>query len=429
MKYRVKSIFRRIIMMLLAIALLLMGNNTSYAKWEIEYSDQLVNAMRRQGHSIQKQVGSYANRAECEEARQRAGTQSGDPLLAMHMQCIGFDDPSSQAQPLPLPPSSAGTAEEELKQKVFDQEKAGLLKSLKGVHSKDSGAATYSDGTGKLKLKRNSNPPASGTIPAHTIDVQKINRRIADLQRNIVGIQNLLQSYSKTLHGNRTEFEKWEATVQEAYDDVLDNSKEYVLQMFLKYNLLGSLERSLQKSVFGQLGNYFSNSDPAARKWLMEQTRPDQIKLSRLKKVVEVGNLSGDFATLLKGGHEETRRNMDALLFVNSLLETKEIVKYEKMLKNSKSFNELPGEYFSQAKMIGETYANLSAIVYSWYSIKKLTYAVESYGRAINSLGHRMRLAMKETDCLKRCLEFPEEQCMDRCAGKTRLSTPPPLPR
>lgn len=321
-------------------------------------------------------------------------------------------------------------------QRNFVQERNSLSAILKGTTR--SGQLTGEGGPLKLKpatspsaTVRNSRPlsDAAHIPPTKPIDVQQVNRRIADLQRQISGIQTLLGGYSRSLRGNRSEFEKWEETVDKAYNSVLDNSKEYVAQMFLQYNLLGALERNVQKTVFVQLSAFFGSNDPALQTWLTKEIGSRQIQVSRLKKVVDVGNLSGDFASLLTGGQEETSRNLDTLLFVNSIMETGEVVKYSKMLEESKIFTELPSAYFEQAKMIGETYADLSAIAYSWYSINKLTQDVASYDREIKLLSDRMRLAMKETECLKRCLSVPENRCLDHCAGKTRLSKPPPLPR
>lgn len=418
----------------LACAALLLAADPARAGWQIEYSDWMINAIRQWGHSQPKRVGYYATRSACEDALRRGVAQSGDPNMARHTKCVGFDDTAAKPKPAPAPAKPAqgpGTVQgtdkeqerliqEQERQKALEREKAALLAGLKGV-------SPGSPGTLVLKPVPDPKPPASP--PVKPIDPEQINRRIAELQREISGIQTLLRGYSRTLHGTRSEFEKWEQTVDESYNEVLDSSKEYLAQMFLSYNMLGALERSVQKSVYTKVAAFLGSDDPAVKKWLLRQVRGDTVQLERLKKVVDVGTLSGDFASLLAGGQEETKRNLDALLFVNSLMETGDIVKYEKMLEKSNLFKELPGGYFAQARMIGETYANLSAIAHGWYSIHKLTDDVSRYDREIQSLSFRMKQAMKETECLKRCLQDPAVRCMDRCAGKTRLSTPPPLPR
>jgi|GEM_PF-3412771 hypothetical protein len=426
--------FRLVITIALAGATLFGAADPARAGWQIEYSDRMVGAIRQWGYSQSKRVGYYATRAACEDALRRGVTQSGDPTLARHAKCVGFDDVVAKPKPAPAPAKpiqGSGTTQgtdkeqerliqEQERQKALEREKAALLAGLRGV-------SPGNPGTLVLKPVPDPKPPASS--PVKPIDPEQINRRIAELQREISGIQTLLRGYSRTLHGTRSEFEKWEQTVDESYNEVFDSSKEYLAQMFLSYNMLGALERSVQKTVYMKVAAFLGSDDPAVKKWLVQQVRGDTTQLARLKKVVDVGVLSGDFASLLTGGQEETKRNLDALLFVNSLMETGDIVNYEKMLEKSNLFKELPGGYFTQARMIGETYANLSAIAHGWYSIRKLTDDVSRYDREIQSLSFRMKQAMKETECLKRCLQDPADRCMDRCAGKTRLSTPPPLPR
>ena len=417
----------------LAGVLLLATPFSAFAKWEIEYSDRLINAMGQQGHFVPKRVGSYKTRSACEEALRSAVIQSGDSSLSSNMKCVGQDDPVPSSKPSTASKlhtkkaaeaAKAQQVADEKRQEAFNQEKMALLNSLKGV-SEDRNSNQGNQIHIKM-IPRPSNPPPD---PPHAIDVEQIQKRIDELQRRITGIQYQLRTYSKALYADQTEFKKWGDTVSESYDEVIDSSKEYVMQMFLKYNLLGALEKNVQKSVYGQLKNYVNADDPAIRKWLLEESASRQIPIDHLKKIVDVGNLSGDFAPLMTGDGEKPKKNLDSLLFVNSLLETGEIVKYKEMLNTSKIFKSLPGEYFEQAKMIGVAYANLCAIGYSWYSINSLTKDVEHYSRKIDSLKYGMRKTLEEMKCLKSCLEMPTDRCMDTCSGKTRLSTPPPLPK
>ncbi|MFO7569359.1 MAG: hypothetical protein R6W75_06135 [Smithellaceae bacterium] len=413
-----------------------------------DYDYYVIISPSYQGQFGYRQEGPFSTRAEAEAYRQQKISESGDSVNMPNILII--DQRPSQRKPSgpsSLPQTRTDDNQsttnvfqrqqeiekerqirEAEKQKAQEREKAELLKKLRGVSSAPNPMKPKTGSSGKLQLKPYAQPPTVTAATEVKMDVEQVQRRIAALQRNIAGIQNILRGYSKTLHGNKTEFEKWASTVDEAYHEVLASSQEYVLQMFIKYNLFGSLERNVQKSAYSKLGAYLGSKDPSVQKWLLDQIRKEQIQLNRLHKVVDVGNLSGDFASLLKDGQEETKQNMETLLFVNSLLETGEIVKYAELLTHSKIFRELPGEYFSQAKMIGETYANLSAIVYSWYSINQLTRDVEKYDREIKSLSYRMRHAMKEMQCLNGCLENPYAKCLDRCAGKTGLSKPPPLP-
>lgn len=412
-----------------------------------DYDYYVIISPSYQGQFGYREEGPFSTQAQAEAYRQQKISESGDYVNMPNILVI--DQRPSQGKssgPSSTPETGVNNdpsrgnawqrqqemekdrqAKEAEKQKAQEREKAELLKKLRGVSFVPDSMKPKTESAGKLQLKSYTQPQTSTAASEVKMDVEQVQKRIAAVQRNIAGIQNALRAYSRTLHGNKTEFEKWASTVDEAYNDVLSNSQEYVLQMFIKYNLFGALERNVQKSAYSKLGAYLGSKDPSVQKWLLNQIRREQIQLNRLHKVVDVGNLSGDFASLLKDGQDETKKNMETLLFVNSLLETGEIVKYAELLKSSKIFRELPGEYFSQAKMIGETYANLSAIVYSWYSIHQLTGDVEKYDREIKSLSYRMRHAMKEMQCLNGCLENPYAKCLDRCAGKTGLSKPPPL--
>lgn len=416
--------------------------------WAQTYDYYVIISPRYQGQFGYREEGPFSTRAEAEAYRQQKISESGDHVNMPNILVIDQrlsertrSGPSSTSGRDDYGNQSTGNTwqhqqdmekerlkREAEKQKALEQEKADLLKKLKGVSSGSSPMKPKTGSAGELQLKPYHQSPTPVASSGSKMDVEQVQKRIAELQRNIIAIQNILRAYSRTLHGNKTEFETWASTVDEAYEDVLAGSQEYVLQMFIKYNLFGALERNVRKSAYSKLGAYLGSRDPSVQKWLLDQIRREQIQLNRLQKVVDVGNLSGDFASLLTGGPEETKQNMETLLFVNSLLETGEIVKYSELLKNSKILGQLPGEYFSQARMIGETYANLSAIVYSWYSINQLTRDVEKYDREIKSLSSRMRRAMKETQCLKGCLENPYAKCLDRCTGKTGLSKPPPLP-
>lgn len=132
---------------------------------------------------------------------------------------------------------------------------------------------------------------------------------------------------------------------------------------------------------------------------------------------IDLAGKGGDLTGLLSGDRENAGKSLDALLFINDLLETTKILKWG------------GGVYFQQAKMIGETYADLAAIGYGWHHIRRFTADTEKYNREIKSLAHRMESKVEEMSCLDRCINHYTNKCVDHCAGKTRFSTPPPFPR
>ncbi|MBS3907999.1 MAG: hypothetical protein KGZ49_13285 [Syntrophaceae bacterium] len=166
--------FKKTMTVLPAVFFLLLGAHTSHAKWEVEYSDWLIGAMRDQGIFRSKRAGSFATRNECEKVRRDAVIQSGDPSLDMHTKCVGFDEPSYQAQPSPSPSHPGETQqdalhyrsrhqedrsekerrdEEERQQEAYLKQKEDLLRRLKGSPSQSAGIKTPSAGIRKLELK------------------------------------------------------------------------------------------------------------------------------------------------------------------------------------------------------------------------------------------------------------------------------------
>jgi len=76
-----------------------MAVSCAWPAWEIEYSDGLVEAMRRAGAPISKRVGRFATRQDCLAAIDEAVARSGDPTLRMNMYPApgGYDEPGGSA--------------------------------------------------------------------------------------------------------------------------------------------------------------------------------------------------------------------------------------------------------------------------------------------------------------------------------------------
>lgn len=319
------------------------------------------------------------------------------------------------------------------KQEEFERDKRDALRSLKGIGESElglKGAAAGSDsglkgpgdaGTGGLGLK--GIPDAPPRLPAEppTAEIRKgidaAKRRIPELEGDVKGLQTLLRQFGASMRGNVSEFETWQETFNASAENSLKNAKEYGLSMFLQYNLLGSLESRVRKDVFGRLDGLINSSDPKMRKWLGGQIKKRNVELDKVKKVVAAGTLGGDFAALLSGDPQDAGKALDALLFVNDLLEATKVVSWT------------GSQYFQQAKMIGETYTDLAAFGYSCANVRKVEKANEAYNREIQHLSTKLRDSVKEMNCLKECLDTYTERCFDRCTGKTRFGSPPPVPR
>jgi len=327
------------------------------------------------------------------------------------------------------------------RQEEFERRKQEALRSMKGItegelglKGSDSGVLGLKDigepdGSGHLGLKGVYAPGTAGfglmegkdipTGPSEQKikkDIEAARKRIPVLRKDIQGLQALLKQFGASQRGNVSEFEQWQDIFQETAENSRKNALDYGLSMFLQYNLMGSLEGRVKKDVFGKLDELVNSSDPATRRWLGEQTKKRNVDLERVKKAVAAGSLGGDLASLLAGDPRDEGRALDALLFVNDLLETAKIVSWN------------GSQYFQQAKMIGETYTDLAAFGYSAAYVRKAELATDAYNREIRRLSWKLESAFKEMNCLETCLGAYTDRCLDRCTGKTRFGSPPPTP-
>lgn len=341
------------------------------------------------------------------------------------------------------------------RQEEFDKRKQEALKSMKGITEgelglKDADAGGFGlkemgdSGAGGLGLKGIAEPTPGLLLKDSSVedlrdagsvkeagmnavvteppeqkmkqDIDAAGKRIPELRKEIKGLQALLKQFGASQRGNVSEFGKWQDTFQEAAENSRKNAVEYGLSMFLQYNLLGSLEASVKKDVFGKLDGLINSSDPAMRRWLGEQMKKRNVELARLKGVVTAGTLAGDFEALRSGDPKDEGKALDTLLFVNDLLEATKVVSWS------------GSQYFQQAKMIGETYTDLAAFGYSAVNVRKVEKATDAYNREVRRLSRKLESAVKEMNCLERCLDSYTDRCLDRCTGKTRFGSPPPTP-
>lgn len=431
------------IKLLLAMALVFFVSGTVYAEWQIEYDETAARVLYL---GENRRRGNFATCAECEKYR-----TSRPQFEVMHSSCVGYDSPAAApsrapaARPRRTTPSYNNDREyrralkeqqrrenEELRRAKeqqkeeqrkeaerrleFEKNKMELLGTMKGVSSHGLKLKSSASSESLLKLKGAGTVRAGSAAPrAYTEkQIQEARKRILKLQWKVMGIQTLLRQFSRTLMTNSSEFETWQNTVDESYRNVLDNSKDYVLGLFIEKNLFGSL-KGVRKDAFGKLERITRSSDPKIRRWLAKELGGRRIDPKQFEKVVKLGLAEGDFAGLL-ATDDNAEKYLNALILTSDLLEIVE--------------KDVPGgNLFQHARMIGSTYADLASICYSWFSINRLTRENEKYAREVSSLSFRMREAMKEMKCLEHCLDNYSDRCMEKCAGKTRLSTPPPLPK
>jgi len=267
-------------------------------------------------------------------------------------------------------------------------------------------------------------PPAP-VVPLED-QVELARARISELKLDISKTQLQLKRLSKDLMNNSSEFETWEKTVDDAQKNTLEKSKEYVLSLFVDQILVGKLDRDFTKNViYKKLDELINAQDPAVKAWLSQQYLERKVTAESMKQTLALLQNSPDLTEHVAGLFgtitPENGKELDSLILAGDLLNSLNRTYKDKLGILHKL--EMPLQH---AKMIGEAYTDVAAICYSWFNINKLAAQNDEYIREVNALGGRMETAVKEMNCLDGCVNALEEGCIDRCRGRSRLSSPVP---
>jgi len=429
------NVFRR----LFCLSVVLLASVATAFACQVEYSDGLVEAMRRAGHPVSKRVGNFASLQECQAALEDAVLQSGDPSLAYNMQCVGCGD-GGGGQSYRQPASSSSgrdrrgqglgsssnvedqaqkhrEAVEQQRQQDFEKARQDLQHSLKGSGSGSSSLGLKTSGSSGAGMALKSGVPPSKPAPMQDPVEEKVReaqQRINKLRNDVAGIQGMLRQYITSLNNNAGDFTAWGETISTAYGSVLNNSKEYVTGLFLDYGLMNGL-KSAQKESFQKLNGLLTPVEPKFKSWLLKELGGRNLDYDRFEKLVKLGLAEGDFAALVNTDNG-LRKNLDTLILISDLLDVADVP----------AFKNHP---FQHARMIGETYADLASICYGWHALNRLEKDTAKLSREADRLSVRMNYAMKEMECLDGCVQNYTDRCMEKCAGRTKLHSPPPLPR
>jgi hypothetical protein len=412
----------------LVIMLLVFGGSVSarpLQKQIMEYYIYYRPALAQQIHQ-ERYEHAFATWEDAEKARQQAALDThGDAENFLNNTFVkevptgryetSSPEPSTtQRAPATSSPASApaqpGTAKEEPQVTLRDGTTGGLTLrtgSEAGLRLRDGSTSKRSSATPPIHIDLDNEQ-----------DLQRVRERVSELQSDINVIQSSLRMFSKSLLLNNSELKAWAQTVDKACNDAWSSGKDMVQSLFFEYSMLG-LEKSVQKRVFGELDKIVKSTDPEMRSWLGEELMKRNLEFNAVKHIVDMGLSADGFADLLGRDDDMLKKSLDALLFVNDLMEATGLskVKYQKTAA---------GFHFKLAAITGEAITEASAVATSWFSINRLTGENEQYALQIESLSYRMNMAQKEMACLKSCLKAYDDGCLDKCAGKTRFSAPPP---
>ncbi len=273
------------------------------------------------------------------------------------------------------------------------------------------------------ELERYNRDIAEKEISAAIDEIKKTKKQVAFIQQQ-------LRSYSKELHNNNAEFEKWSAVTEDAYNNTIKNSKQYVANMFVKYGLLNALDPAKKIEVYNKFNKLLQSTNPNVQQWILKECKANNVDLEVMKGFVNGVCAGNDMLDILNNRDKPFgEQALNAILFVNSCFEGMEWVNYENLLVGK--FKGTPAEYIEQAKMIGETYCDLGAQCYSWYNIKKLNNRTDEMAEKIKLLSNNMKFQETKMNCLQQCLNNAvngntKKNCVNNCSGQSRFSSPVP---
>ncbi|HOZ30067.1 MAG TPA: tetratricopeptide repeat protein [Bacteroidales bacterium] len=285
----------------------------------------------------------------------------------------------------------------------------------------------------------NTNSEANSEALKANQELEDSKAKLSDLKFSLDNTNKLLKMYSQSLINNTGELDSWAEMVDKTYQNTLNVSKEYFLNMFLKYSLLTNLDPEYRDGPYQKLEELLKSNDPNMSSWLTKELTSQNIKPKDVEKIVELVLLGYDAETIgskiFYGSSTDILTKMDAVLFVNSVFEAADWVSYDK-LKDASLFKQMagvkgitkPGDWFAQAKVVGEVYSDLVVQCVSWKNINELVTDNEQKSHKVDALIIKQEQTIKQINCLEECIKNSGGDCMYKCTGKTKLHTPPPFP-
>jgi tetratricopeptide (TPR) repeat protein len=269
-------------------------------------------------------------------------------------------------------------------------------------------------------------------------DLEEAQYILTDLKSRLNKTNRLLKTYSKSLANNSQELDTWAEMVDKTYKNTLNVSKEYFTQMFMKYNLLTNFDPKYKNGPYLKLKELLSSTDPKKSTWLINEFADKHLNPSDVEYVVGLLMLNNDAKSLTSqmfdGNSDKTKTNLDAVLFVNSIFESAKWIKYDD-LKDAPFFRQMangknktmPGEWFTQAKVIGEVYSDLVVQCVSWNNINRLNEDNAAKIQKVNLLIYSQERTVEQIKCIENSIKDDNLNNVNKCIGKTKLHTPPPF--
>lgn len=269
--------------------------------------------------------------------------------------------------------------------------------------------------------------------------IKEAENAIRVFKTDIKTAQSRIKSLSKSLANNAGELERWSEEMDKSMNNIIANAVPWIGGMYIKYCFVDMMSPEVKPILFQKWSKLFGESSPELQKWLIAESKAANIDFNKLQDLADRISMGLDLGAhvqeVMKGEKEMVKADLETLLFLNGLLETCHITKYDNLIKKLAPFPKIvgdskiirmPGDYFELAKIIGETYTHLAVTGYSWYTIRKTSANSDDLYNQVQLLSAGIEQRKQEIECLEKCLKRYSQGCNENCTGKTRWSKPPP---
>jgi hypothetical protein len=236
---------------------------------------------------------------------------------------------------------------------------------------------------------------------------------MADLKTDIAKIQDSLKACIASTTKTLAEREGLEKQITAAYDKSWKALQEGLMD-------LGTI--GLSKLYALRAANINENLEKAwkAMRETNDPNRKAQLLgvvewLQREDKLVKYNSALVQHASELKTSHDVYQWDRKEAPFPEKLAEGMDLMAG------------MVSSYYTPAKMSYVGLSSLNTELSAWHRLREIDRENAGCSAESKSLSFRMEHKMREIGCLDSCLDTPSPGCVDKCRGKTALSTPPPL--
>jgi hypothetical protein len=225
---------------------------------------------------------------------------------------------------------------------------------------------------------------------------QQAQGEIDELRLEVNRIQASLNNFKRSLLANNSEFNSWEKTVDDAFNESWEQGLNYFAGLLIgrSASKLGKMSNNRIKEIDNNLDELIKIAKESGDSNRIKNLIAGKRLLEKLKKIeINDGKLIQHFKKLKKASDVNSLDQSDSSDY-------KKIVNGTVMLIDMMAKKSTMGH----VKVIGETYSNICIQVWSWHEIKKLKADNEKYCQHIRQLQYEMNQTVTKMNYLKDCV-------------------------